>query len=450
MTKHDSHGEPTLFGRVGIGFLLFVFLLGALLPAMGQSRLRELREKQKEEEQEEKAKDPNSPIMREILYQRLAKAQKAVEEEKWDEALDALEKAEKVKDLNGYEYSQIYSFYAYLYHTKGDYPNCIKSYEQVLAQDGIPPALKQSTQYTLTQLYFATEQYAKVPPIMEEWLKTANNPDWKPYIILSQAYYQIKEYRKAIQPIRTAMDIAKQKGHPIEEHWWLLLRAFYFELEDWPEVGKVLEELIKSHPKKEYWTQMASIYGQMEKYDKQLYVYEMAYLLGYLTEGRELLNLTRLFLQHENPYKAATILERGLSKGVIESEQRNWRLLSEAWSMAQESEKAVKPLIEAAKLTENGELDILLGHTYINLGQFDKAAKAALEGIRKGGLKRTDNAHILAGMAFFNQEKFDEATEAFLNAQKDPRSSKVSSQWINYIASEKQRKDELRSALQSN
>jgi uncharacterized protein HemY len=103
----------------------------------------------------------------------------------------------------------------------------------------------------------------------------------------------------------------------------------------------------------------------------------------------------------------------GASCRVISSTYDHWRLLSQAWTLAKEDEKAVPALTRAAGLSENGELDIILGQTYMNLEQWDAAVQALRTGISKGGLDRPDQAQVMLGQSFFNMNAFDEAREAF-------------------------------------
>jgi len=160
-----------------------------------------------------------------------------------------------------------------------------------------------------------------------------------------------------------------------------------------------------------------------------------------------LVTMAQLFLQAEVPYKAAVILDKGLKDGVIEANERNWRLLSQAWTLAQEDEKAIPALIQAARLSDDGELDVRLAQAYFNLDDLEAAVNAARAGLDKGGLKRTDTANLLLGMALYNLERYADAKRAFRAAQRDQRSSRTAAQWIQHVSNEEARQEELRAAL---
>jgi tetratricopeptide (TPR) repeat protein len=136
-----------------------------------------------------------------------------------------------------------------------------------------------------------------------------------------------------------------------------------------------------------------------------------------------------------------------MEKDVVESTERNLRLLSQAWYTAREDEKSIPPLERAAQISEDGELYMRLAQSHINLENWAAAAEAARQGIRLGGLKRPDQAQILLGMSLFNQKRLEQARTAFQAASRDERSARAASQWINYVDSEIKRRDLLTQEL---
>jgi tetratricopeptide (TPR) repeat protein len=158
-------------------------------------------------------------------------------------------------------------------------------------------------------------------------------------------------------------------------------------------------------------------------------------------------NLANLYLLHGIPYKAAKVLEKELAAETIPSDVRNLRLLSQAWYSAREDRKAIPPLLQAAKASDDGELYIRLAQSYINLEMWTEAADSARTGINAGGLKRNDTANIMYGMALFNQKKLEQARRAFQTAGRDKRSQRAAQQWIKYVDSEIRRRDTLEQKL---
>jgi len=385
--------------------------------------------------------------MRETTYKELAKAQEAAEAENYTEAIQALDKLSK-QELNNYERSQQLNLYAYIYYAQDKVSKAISTYEQLLNQPDLPEALQTSTVYTLSQLHFSQENWQASINMLERWMRLTKEDNKTAYEMMAQAYYQLEQYNKALRPAWKVIELTQAAGEPVKEQSYLLLRVLHYEMEEYQQVVDILEELIKLFPKKQYWMQLASIYGELDNQKKQLAVLELAYLQDFLTTENEILTLASLLLNNDLYVRAGKILSKGLDDGVITSTLEHWRLLSQAWTMAQENEKAIPALTRAAELSSDGKLDVILAQTYMNLNRWDDSINTVRRAISKGGLNRVDQAQVMLGQALFELDRFDEARAAFLAAQADQRSRQLAAQWINYIDSEEDRRAQLAAALE--
>ena len=206
---------------------------------------------------------------------------------------------------------------------------------------------------------------------------------------------------------------------PTKQNWWLLLRAAYFELDDMVNVRVILERLLIEWPKKEYWTQLSAVYGQLKFDDKQISSYRTAYEEGFLQRSSELVQMAQLYLSMEVPYKAAVILQKGIDAGQVDLEVKNWRMLSQAWFLAQDDQMAIAALREAAKLSDDGELDIRLARSLANIAKFEDCVNSATTAIGKGDLKRDDESYITLGMCQFEMASYEDSKESFGFAEID-------------------------------
>ncbi|MDJ0653873.1 MAG: tetratricopeptide repeat protein [Xanthomonadales bacterium] len=405
--------------------------------------------------QEDQKKDPTkgrktkrTATMREQVFKKLSEAQTAAEAEDFDTALKALRGIEKVKNLSPYEMAQLHNFYAYIYYTQDDYDGAIRSYKTVLAQPDLPEALQNGTLFSLAQLLFVQENYTESEKMLLDWFDKVAAPNAQSYVMLAQCRYSMDKFREALEPMNTAINMAETEKGKAEENWYSLLRVLHYELEDYPATAQVLETLVRLYPKKEYWLQLAGMYGEMEQSDKQMVVLDLAYRAGYFSKSSEYTNLAQLLLQEEIPYRAAQILEDGFQRGHVDEKVNNLRLLSQAYVMAQEDEKALKPLESAAELDEDGELYMHLANSLYNLNRFKQSEEAAREALRKG-LKRPSEARITLGMALYEQDKLDAAKKAFRDI-KEKRNQKMAAQWINFIEREQARIRQLEEAIAAN
>jgi tetratricopeptide (TPR) repeat protein len=395
--------------------------------------------------QERKTKKAQS--MSEKVYTKLTEAQELIEAKQYDKGLAALRELEQQKKLSPYEKAQLYNYFAYTYFTLEKYQDAIRSYEKVLKQPELPEALIANSLYTLAQLYFITEEYKKAVATIEKWFKNVDKPTENAYMLLGQGYYQLEDYKKSLGPLKKAYKMVKGRGDQPKENLLLLMRVDYFNLGDYKNMVNVLKELVVVYPKTEYWLTMAGAYSELKKLEKQMSIMEMLYEGGYLVKGNQQLNLANLYLLHEVPYKAAKLMDSGMTKGIIDKNVRNLRLLSQAWLQSQESKKAIDPLKQAANLSKDGDLDVRLAQAYINLDRYKEAVGALETGLKKGGIKRRDTANVMLGLANFELQRFNASIKAFSEACKDKRSRKTCTQWLKHVKSEKARKKQLADSL---
>ena len=165
-----------------------------------------------------------------------------------------------------------------------------------------------------------------------------------------------------------------------------------------------------------------------------------------LEKEAEFVTMAQLYMQHEVPYKAAVLLDREMAAGRVSKEAKNYRLLSQAWTLAAEDEKSIPALQEAARLSSDGELNLRLGNAHLNLGQYDECVSAIREGLKKGGIKSPDNAQISLGMCLYNQKDYQASIAAFREAGKTKRSDRIARQWITVIESDLDRNEQIRLA----
>lgn len=76
-----------------------------------------------------------------------------------------------------------------------------------------------------------------------------------------------------------------------------------------------------------------------------------------------------------------------MNEGVLEKNLRNLKFLGQSWSLAKEQDKAIPVMMQAAELSEDGELDAQLAQILLNEERFDDAIAAADRAVEKGDLR---------------------------------------------------------------
>ncbi|HJP39912.1 MAG TPA: CDC27 family protein [Gammaproteobacteria bacterium] len=423
-------------------------LLGAALllavPLTDNSSWPGLAHAQDEQEQQETTKVSG---ISERVYRKFAEAQELMEADDYLGAVEVLDELKAKRKLSSTETIQLYRIYGVIYFNQERYKDAIRAFESLLEQEDVNERDRNDTLFTLAQLHFQIEDWKGAIKILKDWLAAVENPPSQPFIMLGSAYYQIDQYKNVIAPVERAIEIARQRDKEVKERWWLLLRAAYYEINNIPKVTEILEILVVNWPKKEYWTMLSGMYGELDREQRQLGAYESAYDQGLLIKSAEIVTLAQLLMQAEAGYKAARIIDKGFSDGIVEENETNYRLLSQAWQMAAEYEKAIEPLKQAAKISDEGELDVRLANSYLNLDRYEDCIAASRSGLKKGGLKRTAIAQELLGMCLFETDKFEDSKKAFKQAAKDKKIKKRARNWIKFIESEQARIAHINDAI---
>jgi len=413
-----AHRKPHLLIT---GLALALGLLAAA-PALAQDDERETKQ---------------TVAMSQQVYEGLTAVQELVEAQQYAEADAGIQELLARGDkLSPYETAQIWNLTAYSYYLQERYQDAIRAYDRVLSQPELPDALMQSTLKTKAQLQFTVEDYEGALASVRQLIDQLEEPAADVWMLLGQAHFQLGDYDAALEPIKRGIDMHVAQGKTPKENWLLLLRVIYYEKRDFENMISVLEQLIQYYPKDTYLLTLAGAHSELEDTMKQLVIVEALYEAGFLDTQNHIVNLANLYLLHGTPYKAAKVLDREMDAGVVEENERNLRLLSQAWYTAREDEKSIPPLAQAAQQSNDGELYVRLAQSHLNLGNWSEAASAVRQGLQAGGVKRTDTANIMLGMALFNQENYEQARTAFERASRDERSRRAAEQWMNYVDSE--------------
>ncbi|MAI94610.1 MAG: hypothetical protein CME45_06320, partial [Halieaceae bacterium] len=275
------------------------------------------------------------------------------------------------------------------------------------------------------------------------WFDLNEQPNADAYVLLAQGYYQVKKYDLALNNVETAISMHETAGKLPKEQWYNLARFLYFDKDDFVSALDVLNTLLIYYPKKQYWVQASHLYGELKDEKRQLALMETAYEQGFLDRSSELVTMAYLYLSAEVPYFAGSVMQRGFEDELVDDKSKNYELAGSAWAQAREVEKSIPMMEKAAAKSDEGELYVRLGNVYLDGDQFSKAADSVQKGLKKGGVKRPDQARLVLGMSYFNLGEYDKARRAFRAAGKDERSKSYSQQWIKYIASEENRQREL-------
>lgn len=399
------------------------------------------------------------PTLRAKVYDQLSRAQTAADAGQPKEAFSILDEVKgKAGSMNSYELAMMYNFYGFIHYNLEQFDEAILSFEQVVKQQPIPTSFEQATLFSLAQLHMMRGNYDSTIKFIEQWetIQKEVTPGAeipaKNLVLKAQAMYQKQDYAKASRYINAAVKQQEnsKEGYQVDENWYVLQRAVYFELKQPEKVKDVLLKLVKQYEKPAYWIQLAGMYGELGDEKQQLAYMEIAYQMDYIATGSDIFNLSQLYYYHQIPFKAALLMESGIKQGKLSEDERNLTFLAQAWSFAKENEKAVPVMMAAALLSKDGELDAQLAQTYLNMEKWQLAIDSSLTALKKGNLRNEGTVHLVLGMANFNLGDYNVALNELAEAEKHNSSRGMAKQWLKFVQTEKSSTERLQAKLGAN
>ena len=368
-------------------------------------------------------------------------------------------------ELKSYDRSVMWNYWGYIYFSDEDYDQAMYAYEQLLKEPEATIPLRTSSLLTLAQLNLVKENWDKGIRLILQWMDEVENITAQSYYLLASAYFQKEDYVRSRSSMEEAIRLADEEGYRPRENWYVLLAACFNELKDRKIISAaysleqqlgIYEILVNYYPKKIYFLQLGGTYQQMDREEDYMITLKAAFDKDLLDKEGEYLALAQLLLISKNPYWAAQVLVAGQNKKVlvdnketkkeelvpvVKDTEKNLKLLADSWRMAQEIDKAIPVLEQAAKMSKDGDTYVLLGNLYLFEDRIKDSIRAIEAGLKKPKVKSRSQAQLVLGQAHFESENFDEAKKQFRAAarDKDKRIKKTANSWIKYAENEEVR-----------
>lgn len=336
-------------------------------------------------------------------------------------------------NVTKYEKATIYQFMGFIHVQQDNVDEAIKSFKKTVDLDILSNIQHQSTQFNLASLYGAQEKWDLAIDALMNFYKFQQEPAAEAYIMSGIAYFQKGQPLEALPYIH----IANQTALKPKEQWLQLELAILFINKRYDEAIEVVKKLSTYWPEKEkYWETMAGTYMEMQKDADALAALSLGYKNDAISKVETLENLARLNLYLEIPYQAATLIEKNIDNGSIESNEENLRLLLGAWTAAREFEKAIGVIDILAPLTGEGKLYIQKAMLLNENGDWEGVQDATEKALTDDELENPGDVYILRGMAETELGDYDQAIESFsqaieIGSEKNKRNAQA---WIDYVS----------------
>jgi tetratricopeptide (TPR) repeat protein len=337
-----------------------------------------------------------------------------------------------LEKLSPYERGKVEQILFNIAYSQEKYAEARGHLQKAIDSGGLNTVEIDAARYQAAQLYLQEEKWKEGAAALEEWFKTAANPNSAAYYLLAVAYYQQDDYNRALAPAKKAvelMDPAKPN-----ESWLSMLSALHLQREEFKEAIPVLARLVSVAPgRKSYWMQLSSVYGQIEDYANALAVMQLANSAGLVTEDSEVRRLSDLLVFNDVPYRGAQVIEAAIEKKIVNVDEKLYEKLANCWIQAGELDKSLAPLQRAAELASTGDLWVRLGEVHVQRDDWTGAISAVERGVAKGQLKDPGNAQLMLGIAHYQKKEYGAARPFFERARQSERHRQLADSYLKAI-----------------
>ncbi len=347
---------------------------------------------------------------------KLQDVQEMMEAEQYQEALIILEAlAIKTQD-NAYDFALTNQYLAHISIILDDAARARTALRAALSNEGLPPELRTDMNLFYGTILLSDEEYELALEALEEWYALAKLPLPSQIFSLSYANYQYGNIARSEELVERA--IGEEAEPP--ESWYQLYYRVLFEQKKYDNAEAVLKRLIERKPMDEtYWRMLAAHYFELEDSGEGLASMMVAYTSDLLESDADLRQVVSLWGYIDAPEKGARLLEEWLETGRLETDAESLKQLGNLWLMAREREYAIGVLTEAAELEPDGRTYELLGGIYFEDEEWTSAYTAYQSAIRQGDLEEPRRVSLLAGISAYRAGNNADAREALKVAAED-------------------------------
>lgn len=362
----------------------------------------------------------------------LKDAKAAMDKRQWDSALANIKKAQAVPTKKPHEEYQINEMLAYVLIKQNDSTGAARVFEQNLNSGRTPPELANQRTKIIAQLYVPGRNWPKVIEYGNRWIK-AYPSDSEAYFQVAQAQKESRDCKNASKTMQNGIEAARKAGKSPEQNWLNLKLYCQHELKDQEGMAVTREQLLRYFPSKDNWKAVLSnVYNQPNNDDRAtLNLFRLMLELDVLEKPSDYMEMAQMAIETGVPGEALTVMEKGFTNKVLENKDkdRHVRLRDQARTQAQSALASLPALEQQAKSATTGDTDVQLGRAYLSTGEYDKAVEAIQRGLKKGGVKGSDDAQMMLGRAYLKLKQKDQARKAFGAVPDDSKLAQVAGLW---------------------
>lgn len=360
-------------------------------------------------------------------------AQELLKAKKYKEALAKVRDAEAITDRTAYETFVIDRMRAVAAAGAGDTETAVKSFESVIATGRLSPDDSHKTIEAVVGTYYRGGNYANASNWARRYFREGGTSQQMRSTLI-QALYLSADYAGAAKELAADIALVERSGRLPTEEYLQLLGNCQLKLKDQAGYISTLERLVTSFPKKDYWVDLIRRVEARAGFSDRLAldVFRIKYATGNFSSPNDYIEASQLSMQAGFPEEARKVIEQGYTKGVLGNgpdAARHSRMREMATKSANEDAKVLLQTEIAALAAKDGGGLVNSGFNYVILGQIDKGLSLMEQGVKRGNLKRADDAMLHLAIAYFYAGQKEKARQAFKDVRGTDGASDLGRLW---------------------
>ena len=281
----------------------------------------------------------------------------------------------------------------------------------------------------VADLSLQEKEYEQAVKYYQAYLDFTCKEDPEVYTRMANAFYELKQYDKLIDPADKAIELYEEPN----KNPYVLKLSSYYERKMYKETVGVAEDIVNTFPEEgKWWVQLGQFYLMIEDYKKSLATLEIAYDQGFLEKPNLIKMLSQLYATNNMPYRSAKVLAENIANGKIEKTADNLASVANSYHQAMEYETAAQYYQQAAEMSSDPEFYRKQG-VLLLVAEDYKGAITALSKALERGVEDPGKVHFSLMEANFYAGDFKQAYEHIKEAKKDKTLRRNANAWEPYI-----------------
>lgn len=331
----------------------------------------------------------------------LQAAQALIKSRKGREALAEIAKAEAVPNRTANENLVINQMKGSAALVAGDNDAVIRAYEPMLESGRISGREGTQMVQAVAVAHYQKKEYAKAAQWTQRYFKDGGT-DPAMRTVLLQSYFLGNDCASVNRLLGDKADADSNKRASEEE--LQILANCYLRQKDTAGYVNAIEKLVIHYPKQQYWTDLLSRVQKKPGFSDRLgvNVYRLRLATGNIAGASDYMEMAQLAMQAGVPSEAKAIIDKGYSAGILgkgDQAERHKRLQNLVEKTLADSLKNRAQEEREALVAKDGNDQVRIGLNYVYEGNAAKGIPLIEQGIKKGGLKRPEDAKLRLGEA---------------------------------------------------